>query len=236
MKKLFMLAAMFMMGITATSAQEIRDMFGTDQKGDIGYGVRVGLNISNINGEYGPGPDGKLDLNARAGFQFGGVVDLPITNGFYIQPGLSFTTRGARQKQTIREAKLVNSFRPMYLQIPVLASFRADVCDKLNVQVNVGPHFAMGLGGKSVTKYSAAGESSTGKIPFFGKSSGDEEHFGAQRFDCGLTFGAGVTFMKHYYVGIAYDLGLVNMAIDEELGKETKLHNRNFSIQIGYNF
>lgn len=236
MKKLFMLAAMFMMGITATSAQEIRDMFGTDQKGDIGYGVRVGLNISNISGEYNSGPNGKVDLNARAGFQFGGVVDLPITNGFYVQPGLSFTTRGARDKETIGGAKAVEKYRPMYLQIPVLASFRADVTDKLNVQVNVGPHFALGLGGKAVSEYSDGGNSATSKVPFFGESTENEEHFGAKRFDCGLTFGAGVTFMEHYYVGIAYDLGLVNMAIDKEWGKEAKLHNRNFSIQIGYNF
>lgn len=230
MKKLFMLAAMFMMGITATSAQEIRDMFGTDQKGDIGYGVRVGLNISDISGKYGSKKAD--DFNARAGFQFGGVVDLPITNGFYIQPGLSFTTRGARYKETYGDAKAIEKYRPMYLQIPVLASFRADVSDNLNVQVNVGPHFAFGLGGKAVSEY--AGE--TEKYPFFGESTENESHFGAKRFDCGLTFGAGVTFMEHYYVGIAYDLGLVNMAIDKEWGKDVKLHNRNFSIQIGYNF
>ena len=28
----------------------------------------------------------------------------------------------------------------------------------------------------------------------------------------------------------------LNMAIEDEWGKEAKFHNRNFSIQIGYNF
>ena len=162
------------------------------------------------------------------GFQFGGVVDLPITNGFYVQPGLLFTTRGAKEEIGGYKEKL----RPMYLQIPVLGSFRADVSQSVNVQVNVGPHFAFGLGGKEVYD---DGET-TVKSPFFGKSTDDEGHFGAKRFDFGLTFGAGVTFKEHYYVGIAYDLGLVNMAIEDEWGKEAKFHNRNFSIQIGYNF
>lgn len=221
-----MLAAMLFLGITATSAQEFRDMFGTDQKGEIAYGVRAGLNISNIGGEYGSGLD--LDLNSRVGFQFGGVVDIPITNGFYVQPGLLFTTRGA--KEEIGGYK--DKYRPMYLQIPVLGSFRADVSQSVNVQVNVGPHFAFGLGGKEVYD---DGET-TEKIPFFGKSTDNEDHFGAKRFDFGLTFGAGVTIKEHYYVGIAYDLGLVNMAIEDEWGKDAKFHNRNFSIQIGYNF
>ena len=203
-----MLAAMLFLGITATSAQEIRDMFGTDQKGEIAYGVRAGLNISNIGGKYGPAQD--LDHNSRVGFQFGGVVDLPMEE-----------IGGYKDK-----------YRPMYLQIPVLGSFRADVSQSVNVQVNVGPHFAFGLGGKEVYD---DGET-TVKSPFFGKSTDDEGHFGAKRFDFGLTFGAGVTFKEHYYVGIAYDLGLVNMAIEDEWGKEAKFHNRNFSIQIGYNF
>ena len=228
MKKSFMLAAMLLTGITATSAQSFGDMFGTDQKGKISYGVRAGLNISNIGGEYGPDSDDKLDFDSRVGFHIGAAVDIPITNGFYVQPGLLFTTRGA--KEEIGGYK--DKYRPMYLQIPVLGSFRADVSQSVNVQVNVGPHFAFGLGGKEVYD---DGET-TVKSPFFGKSSENEDHFGAKRFDFGLTFGAGVTIKKHYYVGIAYDLGLVNMAIEKEWGKEAKFHNRNFSIQVGYNF
>ena len=239
-----MLAAMFLTGITATSAQEIRDMFGSDQKGKISYGIRAGLNISNIAGEYGPASEDKLDLDSRAGFHVGAVVDIPITNGFYVQPGLLFTTRGAKESDSYSESgyseEMSMKYQPMYLQIPVLASFRADVSRSVNVQVNVGPHFAFGLGGKCKSEYSDSdGNSESDKIPFFGKSSEDKERFGAKRFDLGLTFGAGVTIKKHYYVGIAYDLGLMNMAIHDEdgaYGKDVKFHNRNFSIQVGYTF
>ena len=101
MKKSFMLAAMLLTGITATSAQSFGDMFGTDQKGKISYGVRAGLNISNIGGEYGPAQD--LDLNSRVGFHIGGIVEIPITNGFYVQPGLLFTTRGGPLVERLHE-------------------------------------------------------------------------------------------------------------------------------------
>lgn len=241
MKKCFMLAAMFFVGITASSAQEIREMFGSDQKGKIVYGIRAGLNVSNIAGEYGPDSGDELDLDSRVGFHVGGVVDIPITNGFYIQPGLLFTTRGAGEKYSYSEPgyseEATTKYRPIYLEIPVLASFRADVSRTVNVQVNVGPHFAFGLGGKCKESYSDSdGISESVKYPFFGESTDEEDHFGAKRFDFGLTFGAGVTLRKHYYVGIVYDLGLINMAVDKEWGKDAKFHNRNFSIQLGYNF
>ena len=236
-----MMAALLIGCMATASAQEIRDMFGSDQKGGISYGVRAGLNVSKIAGQYSPDSDDKLDFNSRVGFQVGAVVDIPITNGFYVQPGLLFTTRGAKEKSSYSEAgyseEASTKYRPMYLQIPVLASFRADVSESVNVQVHVGPHFAFGLGGKCKDSYSDSdGLSESQKYPFFGESTENEARFGAKRFDFGLLFGAGVTLREHYYVGIVYDLGLVNMAIDKEWGKEAKFHNRNFSIQLGYNF
>lgn len=241
MKKCVMLAAMFFVGITASSAQEIREMFGSDQKGKILYGIRAGLNVSNLAGEYGPDSGDELDFDSRVGFHVGGVVDIPITNGFYVQPGLLFSTRGAKDKYSYSESgyseEATSKYRPIYLEIPVLASFRADVSSAVNVQVNVGPHFAFGLGGQCKEAYNDSdGNSESVKYPFFGESTDKEDHFGAKRFDFGLTFGAGVMLWEHYYVGIAYDFGLVNMAVDKEWGDKAKFRNRNFSIQLGYNF
>lgn len=240
MKKLFLLTVICLTGAATVSAQSLGDMFGRDQKGEITFGVRAGMNISNISGEYGP--KSKLDLDSRIGFQVGAIVDLPITNGFYIQPGLFITTRGAKKETTERDedySKSTNKYNPIYLQIPVLASFRMDVSQSVNLQVNVGPYFSLGLGGKQKSEYKETGESTKkASIPFFGKSTDKEEHFGAKRFDLGLSFGAGVTIKEHYYVGIQYDLGLMNMAIhdDKAFGDKAKFHNGNFAIQLGYNF
>jgi len=237
MKKLFAMAAVVLFGTGATSAQEIRDMFGKDQKGEIAYGVRAGLNVSNIRGEYANGKS--FDMKSRAGFQIGATVDLPIFNGFYVQPGLFFTTRGAHQKLTEGDETEKTKLHPFYMQIPVLASFRADVSRSVNVQVNVGPHLAVGLGGKEKYEYTDPDGTEKSDCPFFGESEENKAHFGAKRFDFGLSFGAGVTIKKHYYVGIQYDLGLVNMAItgeNKDWSDGTKLRNGNFAIQVGYNF
>ena len=36
----------------------------------------------------------------------------------------------------------------MYLEIPVLASYRYNFSDAAQLQINVGPYFAYGVGGK----------------------------------------------------------------------------------------
>lgn len=242
MKKLILLTVLGLAGAATVSAQSLGNMFGNDEKGEITFGVRAGMNISNISGEYGP--KSKLNLDSRIGFQVGAIVDLPITNGFYIQPGLFITTRGAKKKTTERDEeytyKSTDKYNPIYLQIPVLASFRTDISQSVKVQVNVGPYFSLGLGGKQKSEYEETGLSTEKEeMPFFGKSTDKEEHFGAKRFDLGLSFGAGVTIKEHYYVGIQYDLGLMNMAIhDREYGwgDKAKFHNGNFAIQLGYNF
>lgn len=234
---------MSLIGIsTAAGAQTFSTMFSRDRVQGVGFGVRAGLNVSAISGQYSSSES--LDLKARAGFQVGGVADIQIFNGFYVQPGLFLTTRGARYKDSYVEddykEEYKESYRPLYLQVPVLASFRIDVSPSVGLQVNVGPYFAVGLGGKVKEIYTETdgGQTDTEKYdyPFFGKSSDDKDRFGAKRFDMGLSFGAGVTILSHYYIGLQYDLGLVNMVHKTEWGKDTKMHNGNFAVHVGYNF
>lgn len=237
MKKVFAAAAAVLMCATVSYAQSFRDMFRSDDKGGIEWGVRAGLNISDIASKYVyDGVTEKNDYKAQAGFHVGGVVGIPITNGFYIQPGLIFSSKGARDTYKGEGYKSVYSMFPVYLEIPVLASFRADVANNVNLQVNVGPYFDFGLGGKFSGKSTYEGETSKSSIPFFGKTTDDKEKFGMKRFDLGLSFGAGVELWEHYYVGLKYDLGLFNMRIKDEWGKDYKVHNGTFAITLGYNF
>lgn len=242
MKKCFILAVTFLLvGITASSAQEIRDMFGTDQKGKVSYGLRAGFNLSNLAVELGPSTDEKLNLDSRIGFHVGTVVDIPITNGFYVQPGALFTTRGAKWGHQYEEGSYaiesIEKYRSMYLQIPVLVSFRADLTPSVSLQLHAGPYFSFGLGGKCTSEVKHLdGSTEIEEGLYFGESTETEKHLGVKRFDWGLTFGAGAMVKRHYYIGFQYDLGLMNGAIKEEMGENTKIYNRCFSIQVGYNF
>jgi len=168
----------------------------------ISFGVRAGMNISSISG------DGWDDVGSRIGYHAGAVMDWNVAKNFYVQPGLFFTTRGAKEG----DAKLNMN----YLQIPISVAYRFPVSDSFKIDVNAGPYFAMGVGGK----YKVDGE----KYDVFG-----DDGLGFKRFDAGLRVGAGVQFNK-FSVGLIYDLGLTKVS----KGDDAK--NGAFQISLGYNF
>lgn len=217
MKKLLLVVTIVTM-VCSAKAQEIT------------WGVRAGLSIPKVN-EKIEGDDGDFSsgYKSKIGFHLGVIADLGISESFYIQPGLYFTTKGTKAKyEGITEKWNLN-----YLQIPVLASYRFNLGGDTKLHINVGPYFAFGVGGKF--KYEGGGE--TYKIDAFGTSDedSDEEKGGLKRFDAGITFGAGVSFGK-IYAGLNYDLGLSNIADKDVYGSDYKLKNQGFNISVGYNF
>lgn len=229
MKKIFLsilLAAL----AGSIQAQRPADMFRSG--GEFFYGVRTGINVSSVSVKNVR----DFDLNSRAGFHVGATVGIPILQGLHIQPGLFLTTKGARRKTEGSDWKEIVKLRPSYLEIPILVSFHTDIAPEWNINLNIGPYLAAGLGGKYIEQDIDEGEEDIYKEPFFGKSSDGQYRFGARRFDAGICFGAGVTWKQHYYLGIQYDLGCVNMAIKQAWDDKVSLRNGTFSLQLGYNF
>lgn len=218
MKKLFLVVAI-VATVCGAQAQEFS------------WGVRAGLNIPNVSEKIkGEDGDWSSDYKSRVGFHVGVVADWGLTEAFYIQPGLYFTTKGAKADYDGDTEKINLN----YLQLPILASYRFNLGQgDTKLHVNVGPYFALGVSGK--IKFEEDGDSY--KIDAFGTADedSDEEKGGLKRFDSGLSFGAGVS-VKKFYVGLNYELGLVNIADKDAFGDDYKLRNRNFNISVGYNF
>lgn len=88
------------------------------------WGVRGGLNISNAADKYtGKLEDGESksdyesDFKSRIGFHLGVIVDLGLSESFYIQPGLFFTTRGMKLKENSDGEKYETKYHLNYLQL-----------------------------------------------------------------------------------------------------------------------
>ena len=231
MKKIVMLAVMAAGMVFSATAQES------------GFGIRARLNLSNVNnkydGEVASGEsksDYEYDFKNRVGFNIGLIYDWGISESFYIQPGLYFTTRGAKIEESEEDYKYEEKWKLNYLQIPILASYRIALTDNVKWHINAGPYLAIGVGGKVKWEETYDGDTDKGDYKAFGTADedSDEEKGGLKRFDAGLSFGTGVSINK-FYIGLTYDLGLVNAA-DKDTWKDYKMRNRNFSIGVGYNF
>ncbi len=155
--------------------------------------------------------------DTRTGWHVGVVVDFPLLESLYIQSGLYYTAKGCKdESEGVKE-----TYKPSYLEIPILASYRYNFSDAAQLQVNFGPYFAYGLGGK--VKFEYRGE--TKEYDFFGDE--DDDSYGAKRFDFGLQVGVGLTIAKHYFVGGGYELMKdlnVRVATNKE-GKPEKIVN-----------
>lgn len=211
MKKLFLLIAVAAMSLTA-GAQTLE------------WGVHAGLNVASqrlsVDGAS-VSPDSHAQF--QAGFSLAARMsnDLPI----YLQTGLDFTGRGCESQGA--------SDNLYYLQLPVTASYYVNVGRIVSIRPYVGLYYALGLFSNAKVEGKAQ-EIDGSKFDYFSKY---DEYDGLQcykRSDFGLRFGADVVLMKHYSVGLGYDLGLMN--INKDMLDEGKIRNGVFYIRLGYNF
>jgi len=223
MKKVLLLAVFAAGVVFCANAQ--------DKK--VSWGVRAGMNLSNIGDKYTgeSKADYEQDFKTRVGFNIGVVMDWNLSEHFTIQPGLYFTTRGGKLEENDDDYN--EKWRASYLQLPVLASYRFNLSDKVKWHINAGPYIACGLGGK--VKWEEDTDKGDYKIFKTTDTDSDEEGGGVKRFDAGLNFGTGISINK-VYIGVSYDLGLANILDDKQWGKDYKARNRNFAITLGYNF
>ncbi|WP_295940573.1 porin family protein [uncultured Alistipes sp.] len=184
------------------------------------FGVRAGLNISDLTAKMG-GASSSSD--SRASFHVGFAYQQPIlrTLPLYFETGLYLSGRGGSDK----EEGVKEKYNMLYLQVPALVSWHFNV-RSVSIQPLVGVYYGFGVHGKLKVD--------DVKVDLF-KEIEIEDTKGQifKRSDFGLRFGAGVAIKKHYYVGLGYDLGLLN------IGKDTgdvKFKNGSFFISLGYNF
>lgn len=235
MKKVFLTLMCAVCALTVSAQRASSSSFFSTEKVDnpLTIGVRAGGNLSNFTG------DGTDDLKSRFGFNVGVSLDYSIMESFGIQTGLYLTTKGA--KADIEDAGYdeyyytlsgTKKWNPMYLQIPVLASYRYYINDNLRWEFNAGPYFAFGVGGKikeegTVTatdgRYSASVPYAEEEVDFFND--------GTNSFDTGIVLGTGLTYSKFYF-GIQYEIGMTNIYDSSN----SSVKNSNFTFNIGYNF
>ncbi len=226
MKKL-LLTAVCALGIITASAQRASSSsssFFSTEKADQGvtFGIRAGLNFATLTGDT----DDALD--SRTAYHVGVIADIPLMQSLYIQTGLYFQSKGMKYEESYGGDTYKETLSPMYLQIPVLASYRYNFSDAFQLQVNFGPYFAYGVGGKYKIEYSDGSDSYENEIDAFGDDGV------LKRFDCGLQVGAGMTFARHYYLGFTYEFGLTDIANSDV--SEVSMKNSNWMLSIGYTF
>ena len=102
-------------------------------------GVRAGLNLSS----YSISESGvSVSTDSRAAFHVAVSDQILLCDRlpFYLETGLAFSSRGGKLSGV--------SFRPSYLQIPVLVNYHFNIKDIVTIQPFAGLYYGLGIGGK----------------------------------------------------------------------------------------
>ena len=197
------------------------------EKTSLTWGIRAGMNYATI-------------LNAPAGkgvigFNVGGNLDVGFCNWFHLQTGLYLSMKGVDAEYEVRETSqsvtddddhYYDRFSPIYLEIPVLASFRIGLSDNADIQFGVGPYIAFNLLEEQLYFHN-----------IYGPRVNQKEDI--EPFDFGLQANIGAS-IKHFYIGVGYQIGIPRKKIWSIDGSgsyaEHVIRTSNAMLNVGYNF
>ncbi|MBP7555542.1 MAG: PorT family protein [Chitinophagaceae bacterium] len=178
------------------------------------FGIRGGVNFQNLNGkdQNGDRIDGKL----RTGFHVGANAEIPVGIDFYLQPGVLFSTKGAKAKDIV-ETSL------SYIEVPVNFVYKPDLGTG-RVLLGFGPYLGIGVGGQ----YKVGNVE--GDVEF-GNETGQ-----VKRLDAGASMLAGYEWSNKVSVQLNAALGLVNLHNRVANDNKSSLKNTGFGLSVGYRF
>lgn len=193
------------------------------------FGIRAGVNFQNINGEDADGDD--LDFGMKTGFNIGVNAEIPVATDFYVQPGVLFSTKGAKDKDD-DDIKVKLS----YIEVPINFLYKP-VLGTGKLLLGIGPYVAFAVGGKV-----SDAEGDDTDIEFEKEITATQAGSGTpylKRFDAGGNLLVGYEFTNKFSAQLNAQLGMVK--INPEItnlpgGDDAKWKNTGFGISLGYRF
>lgn len=188
-------------------------MFALAGFSQVKWDAKFGMNFSNMTKDS--------EAKALPGFHLGVGMDYGFSENWSLQSGLIISSKGWKYKE---EGEKI-TYRPVYLDIPILAAYKFNISDNTKFVINAGPYLAFGLGGKA-----KAGDYD------YKLFKGGEDEAKLKRFDLGIQYGVGLEIGEHYLVNLTGQNGFITPYDFPDGYDGDKPKNMTFSIGVGYRF
>jgi hypothetical protein len=185
------------------------------------FGITGGVNWNNINGKTSTGDN--LNNKVKTVFNGGVNVEFPVSNGFYLQPGVEYRQKGS-------ELSNGNKLTLSYVDIPVNFIYKPAL-GMGSMLLGFGPYVGFGINGN--VKSPSGTER---KVTFRNNYSLSEaEDIQFKKLDAGANFMIGYEFPSKLSAAVKAQLGLMNINPDTKIpGDETRNRNTGFGVSLGY--
>ncbi|WP_353148814.1 porin family protein [Flavobacterium sp.] len=215
---------------------------------EIKFGAKVGLNLSNLSGDY---PTGIDEHNSKIGFHIGGFAEYEINDKFIIQPELLFSTQGNTYgyKDYYGGGSYYDgadyNLKLNYLNLPIILKYK--IIEKLSI--DFGPQIGYLMSAKTkidVTEdsrdpsqnYSVEIDMLNDGIYNFGGTI-VQGKASANRFDFSLNIGTSYDITEKIFIQGRYNLGLSTVDKNSTNGESINswnMKNGVFQLSAGYRF
>lgn len=205
----------------------------------ISFGVRAGAGLQNINGKDADGD--KLENKMIPGFNIGVNVEIPVADEFYVQPGLLFATKGAKEEYEVIGIDVTAKKSLSYLEIPINFLYKPQLGNGKLI-CGFGPYLAYGVAGKVHKEWELLGVdmSETPEVKYQGKVDSDDPNdvVYVKGFDAGANLLFGYELSFGLSIQLNAQLGLLNMnpsyeGVDDDDSRDA---NTGYGLSLGYRF
>jgi hypothetical protein len=189
------------------------------QTGEIGktsFAILGGVNLQNLNGKDMNGD--KLENDLTLGFHAGINAQIPVAPEFYFQPGLLFTTKGAKIS--------TDNYTLSYVELPLNFVYKALV-GKGYFMLGFGPYIAYGIGGKNIEFKKVVESGDSNSVKYF------------KPFDAGANLFFGYELPSGIFAQLNTQLGLLDIHPEDNrvsVDDKSSVRNTGYGISIGYRF
>jgi opacity protein-like surface antigen len=180
------------------------------------FAVLGGVNLQNLNGKDVNG--NKLENDMLIGFHAGVNLQLPVAPEFYFQPGLMFSTKGAKISTT--------SYKLSYIELPLNFVYKALVGNGY-FMLGFGPYVAYGIGGTDIEFKTTVESGDSDAIKYF------------KPFDAGANLFFGYELPAGLFIQLNTQLGLLNINPEDNRitgDNKSSVKNTGYGLSLGYRF
>lgn len=220
--KLISIVLLSLLSVTFVKAQD---------PGRLSFGILGGVNFQNLNGKDVAGD--KLENDLIVGFHAGVNVQIPIVPEFYFQPGISFSTKGAKYTGN----GITSTTSLSYIEVPLNLVYKG-LLGTGYVLLGFGPYIGYGIMGKVKTEGGSVSVDSDIEfqnvveltdpmtVPYF------------KALDAGGNIFFGYEMASGIFLQLNAQLGMLNISPEYKILTDDKssIKNTGFGFSLGYRF
>jgi hypothetical protein len=203
----------------------------SQEPGKISAGILGGVNFQNLNGKDYKGD--QLENDLMTGFHAGINIQIPLAPEFYFQPGLLFSTKGAKKTSD----GVTNTTNLSYIEMPLNLVYKA-LLGKGYFMLGLGPYLGYGIAGK--VKSEGGGSTLERDIEFTSVVEIDDPDTVPyyKAFDAGGNIFFGYELASGIFAQMNAQLGMLKINPEYKILTDDKssIKNTGFGFSLGYRF